>query len=79
MPRVATLTPRQREVAAELAADGATNAEIGERLGMSEWTVKTHMQAIRQATGFTDRAALAVALVRRQVVVRVNGVEGQGG
>lgn len=73
---VATLTPAQRRVAAELACDGPTNEELAERLGISVETVKSHMRQIRAATGYTDRTALAVALVRRRVVIRVRIPDG---
>lgn len=63
------LTPRQYEVARELACDGANNKEIAERLGISAETVRTHMAAIRDVTGIRDRTALAVALIRSRVVV----------
>lgn len=39
------LTPRQREVAA-LVAEGLTEAEIGERLTISERTARQHIAAI---------------------------------
>lgn len=71
MARVVELTRRQFDVVKELACDGATNEEIAERLGLSVDTIKTYMQGVRRATGIKDRTALAVALVRRQVVVRI--------
>lgn len=70
MPTI-QLTPRQHEVACELACDGATNHEIAERLSLDVETVKSHLAAIRKAAGITDRTALAVALIRKRVVVVV--------
>lgn len=69
--QVVRLKPREAEVAAELAADGATNQQIAERLGLSEDTVKTYMRGLRKATGIKDRTELAVALVRRRIIVSI--------
>src|SRR6202000_2201839 len=45
--RLATprLTPRQRELL-HLVADGYTNAQVGRRLGVSEGTVRKHLENI---------------------------------
>jgi DNA-binding CsgD family transcriptional regulator len=40
--RLDTLTPRQRE-SLVLVAKGMTNAEVGEKLGVKECTIKAHM------------------------------------
>ena len=69
-PPVVELTPRQFEVINELAHDGATNAEIAERLGMSLHNVGVRMGEIMSRTGYHDRTALAVALIRRRILVR---------
>jgi pimeloyl-ACP methyl ester carboxylesterase len=53
-----TLTPRQREVAA-LVAEGRTNREIGERLGIDERSAEGHVERIRLRLGFTSRAQIA--------------------
>jgi DNA-binding NarL/FixJ family response regulator len=52
--RCAALTPREREVAALLAAQ-ATNAKISERLGISVGTVKTHVHNILEKLEVDDR------------------------
>lgn len=52
------LTPRQRDVARALAS-GASYADIGETLGMSRETVKTHAARIYAALGVSGRLELA--------------------
>lgn len=70
--RVAALSSAQRRVVAELACDGASNAAIAERLGLSVDTVKSHVKAALQASGCHDRTELAVALVRRRVLLKAD-------
>jgi DNA-binding NarL/FixJ family response regulator len=53
------LTPREHEVL-ELMARGATNAELAERLFLSEATVKTHIGRIFSKLGVRDRAGAIV-------------------
>lgn len=63
-PDAATkLTPRQAKVLA-LLVDGATNSEIGRRLGIGTGTAKLHVAAILKRLGVTNRTA-AVAAARR--------------
>lgn len=56
-----TLTARQRDVLA-LVREGATNYAIGHRLGISEGTVRTHLQNSYVALGVSSRTAAAMAL-----------------
>jgi len=49
-----SLTPRQREVV-ELLAEGMTNREIAERLGLSEATVRQHLHNLYKALGVRNR------------------------
>lgn len=59
---LAGLTTRQREVLAELAS-GADSAEIAERLGITEPTVRTHVQHVLDRLGVASRhEAVSVAL-----------------
>ncbi len=53
-----TLTSRQREVAA-LIAQGCTNREIGERLGIAERSAEAHVERIRYRMDFRSRAQIA--------------------
>ena len=55
------LSPRQVEIL-ELIAEGLSNLEIGERLFISEATVKWHVRQILKALGVANRAQ-AVARV----------------
>ena len=51
---VAALTPREREFLAAIAG-GLTNREIGERMFVTESTVKTHVGRILMKLGLRDR------------------------
>jgi DNA-binding NarL/FixJ family response regulator len=62
-PRVA-LTPRETEVTS-LIASGLTNAQIAERIGRTEETVKVHVKNILQKLGARDRTEAVTTAVRR--------------
>ena len=57
------LTPRQREVL-QLIAEGGTNKEIGQRLGVSVKTVETHRMQLMERLGVHDVAGLVRYAVR---------------
>lgn len=59
------LTARQTEVAA-LVAEGLTNRQLAERLGISERSAESHLERIRLRLGFTSRAQVAVWYVAHQ-------------
>lgn len=61
--RTITLTPRERRVGL-LVADGLTNLEIAERLGISIRTVTSHLDHAYTKLGIGSRAALAVYVTR---------------
>lgn len=52
-------TDRELQVLREVVA-GSTDAEIGEKLGISLRTVKGHIQNLREKTGYRNRTELAV-------------------
>lgn len=63
-PRGHGLSERELEVL-RLVADGASNAEIGRRLHISEATVKTHLLRSYQKLGVNDRTAAVTSAIRR--------------
>ena len=60
------LTPRQRELL-HLVADGYTNAQIGRRLGLSEATVRKHLENIFARLRVTNRTAAVIKAFPDQV------------
>jgi len=56
------LTPRQTDVAVALARTGGTNAQLAHSLGISEGTVKKHLESVFRVLGVDSRSAAVVAL-----------------
>jgi two-component system, NarL family, nitrate/nitrite response regulator NarL len=59
-----TLTPRERDVL-KLVAEGRSAPEIGKRIHLSPATVKSHLQAIYEKLGVSERAAAVAEAMRR--------------
>jgi DNA-binding CsgD family transcriptional regulator len=57
------LSPRQREIA-KMVAEGRTNKSIAHALGISEWTVNSHLRRLYAKTGVNSRAQLVAKIVR---------------
>jgi DNA-binding NarL/FixJ family response regulator len=64
--RLGALTPREREVLAELAR-GRSNREIAKELSLAEKTVKTHVSNVLMKLGVADRTQAAVLAVRHRL------------
>ena len=67
-PLIEPLTPREREVLA-LLADGLANKAIAQRLGISESTVKFHVNAILGKLAVENRSEAIVQAARLGLVV----------
>lgn len=65
------LTPRELEVLQEVAL-GLSNKEIGEKLFISEKTVKNHLTNIYQKLGVTDRTQALLFAIKNNLVAPSN-------
>ena len=61
------LTDRERDVLQHVAG-GNRNREIGERLFISEETVKVHIKHIMEKLGASDRTEAVTIAVRRGII-----------
>ena len=64
---VEELTPREMDVLEQIVS-GKSNKEIADELGVSEATVKTHINSLLGKLGVTDRTQAATAAIRRGIV-----------
>jgi two-component system response regulator DevR len=64
-PRFAALNLRERQVLA-LIADGLTNRQIGEHLGLAEKTVKNYVSGLLSKLGFERRTQAAIYQMERR-------------
>jgi two-component system response regulator DevR len=60
---LAKLTPQEQRVAS-LLAEGLTNRQIGDRLGLAEKTVKNHVSAVLTKLGAANRTEAALRAAR---------------
>jgi DNA-binding CsgD family transcriptional regulator len=65
-PKVKDLTDRELEIA-KLIAKGLSNSEIGEKLYISEGTVKNHITNIFKKLDMRDRTQLAIFVVKNRL------------
>jgi two-component system, NarL family, response regulator NreC len=66
-PRISTLTPREREIL-KLLADGLSNADVAEKLYISQETVKSHVRHILTKLE-ADTRTHAVAIALREAII----------
>ena len=58
-PRLSQLTEREYEIL-QFVADGLSNAQVAERLVISEYTVKTHISNLFRKLGINDRVQAVI-------------------
>jgi DNA-binding CsgD family transcriptional regulator len=61
-PVATTLSPREGEIA-EMVAQGHTNHAIATVLGISTWTVSTHLRRVFAKLGVNSRAAMVAGVL----------------
>jgi DNA-binding NarL/FixJ family response regulator len=62
-----SLTPREREIVHHVAL-GLRNAEVAEKLFISEQTVKTHLNNVFEKVGVRDRVELTLYAIRAGII-----------
>ncbi|GGP82071.1 response regulator [Saccharothrix coeruleofusca] len=76
-PQLAGLTARETEVL-RLVGNGLTNAQIAERLVLSEATVKTHVKRMMGKLGLTSRAQAVVVAYETGLIVPTSAAPSAG-
>jgi DNA-binding NarL/FixJ family response regulator len=66
-PHTVVLTRREREIVRHVAL-GLRNGEVAQRLGITEVTVKTHLNNVFQKLGLRDRVALALYALQTGII-----------
>ena len=66
-----TLTTREREVL-QLTAEGFTNGEIAQKLGISSRTAETHRQHVLQKLGLHSQADIVRYAIRKNIISAEN-------
>lgn len=61
------LSPREREIA-RLVAAGYTNGEIAQALGISAWTVATHLRRVFGKLNVRSRAHMVAELIEAKLL-----------
>jgi len=72
-PRIVKVTPQQREMIGVFMADGADPKTIAHRMGIARGTAYNRFTRILAKCGVPNRTALALALERGQIRLRVHG------
>ena len=62
-----SLSPRERAIA-HLVAQGLPNKCIGKELGISRWTVATHLRRVYKKLGVSTRASMTARLVENNLL-----------
>jgi DNA-binding NarL/FixJ family response regulator len=68
-PRLVKLSWREIDALRELVKDGADNLTIGRRMGLHLETAKSHIRSAMNKCDMPSRTALAVAVVRGEIIV----------
>ncbi len=62
-----SLSPREQAIA-HLVAQGLPNKCIGKELGISRWTVATHLRRVYKKLGVSTRASMTARLVEHNLL-----------
>ena len=71
-PRIVVVTPAQREMIGIFMSDGADPDTVARRMGIARGTAYNRFTRILRRAGVPNRTALALALERGQIKLRVH-------